>query len=316
MTNTKSKSPTQAETFDPVAAGKHIDAIYEGIGRDEKLEANAKERAEISRRQLTAKLVEAKASVPDFKAFVETYTQISYSTAKRYLDMQVPARAGQVRATERARQQRHRDAAMDETQKRAAITRAIHKAEREYDENCPQSVEALAEAKRRRLEAGRVTVRTETVGGKTYTLVERVFDYDREESLAEGCDRHRPNDRGCLTVDEVVEFKMYEAAKAAVTPCHGLTPSNVVPIRPTVVEPVLTQPELAADLPPADTTRPVRLSDGCLVDPTRAPIETFKLAVDALLTEDDIAAAVAYLDKHVRKIITPEVAAKGKRGSK
>ena len=72
--------------------------------------------------------------------------------------------------------------------------------------------EALAEAKRSRLEAGMVTERTETVGDRTFNLVERVFDYDRDTSLEEGWDRYKPNYRGCLTVDEVVETKLYEAA--------------------------------------------------------------------------------------------------------
>jgi hypothetical protein len=97
----------------------------------------------------------------------------------------------------------------DKAKERAAITRAIHKAYEAGDE------EALVEAKRQRLEAGMVTVRTETVGGKTFTLVERVFDYDREESLSEGWDRHKPNYPGCLTVAEVVEFKLWEAALEA-----------------------------------------------------------------------------------------------------
>ena len=91
----------------------------------------------------------------------------------------------------------------------ANITRAVHEAEKEGN------AEALAEAKRRRLAAGMVTERTETVGGKTFHLVDRVFDYCRESSLAEGWDRLRPNDRGCLTVDELVDFKLYQAARMA-----------------------------------------------------------------------------------------------------
>jgi hypothetical protein len=41
--------------------------------------------------------------------------------------------------------------------------------------------------------------------------------------------------------------------------------------------------------------------------PAADPLAAFKAAVDALDNEDDLAAAVAYLDKHARKIITPEM---------
>ena len=60
------------------------------------------------------------------------------------------------------------------------------------------------------------------------------------------------------------------------------------------------------DAPPTQYSQPV-------IDlvQTRAintdPLAVFKLACDALTTEDDLMAAVKYLDSHVRKIITPEM---------
>ncbi len=62
------------------------------------------------------------------------------------------------------------------------------------------------------------------------------------------------------------------------------------------------------DAPPTQYSQPV-------IDlvQTRAintdPLAVFKLACDALTTEDDLMAAVKYLDSHVRKIITPEMRA-------
>ena len=184
----QTESDVQA-VFDPVAAGRKIDAVADDIKQAEQRKANAEQALEANREVINegnAKLVkllaEAKAAVADFKAFVETHTHIAYSTAKRLLDIQDPERAEEVRATERARQQRHRTA--------KAVT-------------------------------------------------------------------------------------------------SNVTASNVVPIRPTVVEPQ-PEPEPAAAAP-------------------ATPLERFKQACDALDNEDDLAEAVAYLDKHARKVITPEM---------
>jgi ParB family chromosome partitioning protein len=78
MTNTKSKPAAQA-VFDPIAAGKEIDALADQ-------QAAARGEVERTCSLLMAKLVEAHDSVPDFKAFIETHTHISRQWAYELLN--------------------------------------------------------------------------------------------------------------------------------------------------------------------------------------------------------------------------------------
>ncbi|HUI12580.1 MAG TPA: hypothetical protein VL048_03815 [Xanthobacteraceae bacterium] len=112
-TSTGSASPDQPRNFDPVAAGREIDALHDrmeaAFKRGDELHIKAEPALEAldaarttyekirhdqeaadregfyAREKLTALLVEAKANVANFKAFVLTHTHISYSTAKRIL---------------------------------------------------------------------------------------------------------------------------------------------------------------------------------------------------------------------------------------
>jgi len=96
-------------SFDPATAGAEIDRTYELWQAAEKLATQKVETAAKLKEDLTRLLMQAKASVPDFKAFVEKHTHVSYSTAKRMLCL-ADGRGEEVRQQERERQQRHRAA--------------------------------------------------------------------------------------------------------------------------------------------------------------------------------------------------------------
>jgi hypothetical protein len=94
---------TVAVVFDPVAAGRAIDAVWE------KREAVERKRADYDDTLLKL-LLEAKANYSGpFKEFVEKFTHISLTTAKRTLRI-ADGRGEEVRQAERARQQRSRAA--------------------------------------------------------------------------------------------------------------------------------------------------------------------------------------------------------------
>jgi hypothetical protein len=101
MELTKGRESRLRTTFDPVKAGRAIDAEWA------KWKAT-KEKLDEHDNALREMLLEAKANVPDFKAFVLEYTTIAYSTAKRTLAI-ADGRGDEVRAQERERQRKHRD---------------------------------------------------------------------------------------------------------------------------------------------------------------------------------------------------------------
>jgi hypothetical protein len=88
--------------FDPVQAGREINAHAKLMEKSEKKTADHRDTLQVL-------LKEANAKVPDFDAFLEKYTTMARSTAYRLLAI-ADGRGDEVREQENARQQKHRAA--------------------------------------------------------------------------------------------------------------------------------------------------------------------------------------------------------------